>query len=294
MNPDHRTAMVPAVTGQPLQLLPPHLLRLLTPWRGTRWHDLEVGFVYDSSDDKVRLMLVTSYAGSKKVNVYAPGRRDASERRYFRHEGGFSYTRWNSVPNNGPNNGPDENVRAACGRRAGTIGLVQTTLTLWLVPTGARGERQGRWRCFRTWILMASTTMPPKPLTDNLTYFVVLTNEDKTISGGTTTTTYTLHPGRTSCSIMMGIQVVSLPRRRRYRSRSAPRRRIMNTSTSVCGPDSVMPPMTAGLQDLDDLGIAFVQNHSGMGDDRRHAEPRQGRVQRQLGRDRPGSPDFGR
>ena len=32
--------------------------------------DVEVGVVYDSSNDEVRLMLITSYAGSKRVKVY--------------------------------------------------------------------------------------------------------------------------------------------------------------------------------------------------------------------------------
>ena len=64
MNPMHTTAMV---TGVPAADGPPVVAHV----QATAERMTEIGYVYDSSDDMARLMLITSYAGTKMAKVYA-------------------------------------------------------------------------------------------------------------------------------------------------------------------------------------------------------------------------------
>ena len=67
MNPVHAVASEPGVAASATEALKPRVGAANTS------HDVEIGAVYDSSDDMVRLMLVTSYAGTKDANVFIRG-----------------------------------------------------------------------------------------------------------------------------------------------------------------------------------------------------------------------------
>ena len=72
MNPKHENDGVAGVAGDADASPNPIAYKQAVGTVGTLT-DIEIGFVYDSSDDKARLMLVTSYAGTKMVRVYNAG-----------------------------------------------------------------------------------------------------------------------------------------------------------------------------------------------------------------------------
>ena len=71
-NPDHMAAMVDGVAGaEPNPDATPTPLAYVAPTAAVAVRTFDIGKVIDSADDIARLMLVTSYAGSRTVNVYA-------------------------------------------------------------------------------------------------------------------------------------------------------------------------------------------------------------------------------
>jgi hypothetical protein len=235
MNP---TTTAPAAAGSTGagNATPPTLLR---PGVGAL-ADLEIGFVYDSSDDKVRLMLVTSYAGSKKVNVFTRG-ADGST---------LTGTKAGLLSLDDDNEETTvhvNNVRLRSeGRyyRAGGDGDATLTDQVNVMATATAVE-------VFSYVNPAGT---PRE-------YVVLT--ETSTKGVETTYTYTDanilfdHDGDVADSADATAETkiqVSLPQKTDYEHIH------FGVWAGLGSADE------EGLQDLDDLGIAFVQNYSGMGE----------------------------
>jgi hypothetical protein len=237
MNP---TTSVDAVPGIPAaaNATPP---TLLTPGVGTL-ANLEIGVVYDSSDDKVRLMLVTSYAGSKKVNVFTRGADAQNDDLSGTKAGLLSLDDGNAETAEDVNN-----VRLRSeGRyyRAGgdNISLDENDAVL----ADAKAVE-------------VFSYVDPDGGTDK--EYVVLT--ETTLAGGTTTYRYTQadivfdHDGIATAADNGTPEAkiqVSLPQKTDYEHIH------FGVWAGLGSADE------NGLQDLDDLGIGFVQNYSGMGE----------------------------
>ena len=70
LNPDHTVAMTGGDAGVDAVLVDP-VTAYAAPTAGLAGRTFDIGKVVDSADDMARLMIVTQYAGSKTVNVYA-------------------------------------------------------------------------------------------------------------------------------------------------------------------------------------------------------------------------------
>ena len=71
LNPDHTFAMMGGDAGVAADLTTVPVTAYVAPTASVVGRTFDIGKVVDSADDMARLMIVTQYAGSKTVNVYA-------------------------------------------------------------------------------------------------------------------------------------------------------------------------------------------------------------------------------
>ena len=198
--------------------------------------DLEIGFVYDSSDDLARLMLITSYAGSRKVNVFA-----------WNAEGGDAVTGtkagYITIP---AGNEEMNNTRL---RSHGTFYEANDQALTFVMGDVVASDAKGVQ--VYSYITAADNVNDP-----DVTNYVALEGRN-TPSGGDTT--YTYRPAMFlfdhdevagTDSVMVS---VDLPQKTDYEHIH------FGVWAELGDADD------DGLQDLDGLGIGFVQNYSGEG-----------------------------